>query len=174
MTFSNLQEVHAKRTFPHYDRDEDGFISMGDVKNFFSDLQNRYGLNKSGPSDTELNVLELMMDLNGDGRLDLAEFTKAWTPPIPGPFLKMRFETYDLDGNGSFNLEEYKKVLAVLGQNKSDRQFQFYDMNDDGEVTIVEYTTRESKCSHLMLLRMQYNIQRTGSPGLIFDTCEDS
>ena len=116
----------------------------------------------------------LIRRFDGDGRLDLEEFTKAWTPPIPGPLLKMRFETYDLDGDGFFDLEDYKKVLAVLGQKKSDRQFQFYDMNDDGKVTIVEYTTRESKCSHLMLLRMQYNIQRTGSPGLIFDTCEDS
>ena len=115
MTSSNLQEVHAKRTFPHYDRDEDGFISMRDVKNFFSDLQNRYGLNKSGPSDTELNVLELMMDLNGDGRLDLAEFTKAWTPPIPGPLLKMRFEG---ESDSATDSEENEKQN---GQNSSQK-----------------------------------------------------
>ena len=51
----------------------------------------------------------------------------AWTPPIPGPLLRLRFFGYDLDDSGYFDVAEYKKVIATLGQLKTDRQFAFYD-----------------------------------------------
>ena len=174
MTYTFLQEMHARRTFPHYDRNNDGFISVRDVNDFLNDIKNRYGLDKPVPSDTEINKLALVTDHNEDGRLDLAEFIQSWTPPIPDLLLKLRFETYDLDESGSFDREEYKKVLAVLGQVKSNhRQFPFYDMNNDGKVTWEEYGRRESKCDQLNLLRIHYNIQTTGSPGVIYDMCQE-
>ena len=174
MTYTFLQEMHARRTFPHYDRNNDGFISVRDVNDFLNDIKNRYGLDKPVPSDTEINKLALVTDHNEDGRLDLAEFTQAWTPPIPDLLLKLRFETYDLDESGSFDQEEYKKVLSVLGQVKSNhRQFPFYDMNNDGKVTWEEYARRESKCDQLNLLRIHYNNQTMGSPGVIYDMCQE-
>ena len=102
------------------------------MKAFFGDLG-------KAVADTELQAVERGMDINGNGSVDLEEFTRAWTPPIPDALLKLRFSTYDLDNNGFFDVNEYKRVLAVLGQLKTDRQFPFYDKNKDGKVSFGEY-----------------------------------
>ena len=110
-------------------------FTVSDVKAFFGDLG-------KAVADTELQAVERGMDINGNGSVDLEEFTRAWTPPIPDALLKLRFSTYDLDNNGFFDVNEYKRVLAVLGQLKTDRQFPFYafyDKNKDGKVSFEEY-----------------------------------
>ena len=107
-------------------------FTVSDVKAFFGDLG-------KAVADTELQAVERGMDINGNGSVDLEEFTRAWTPPIPDALLKLRFSTYDLDNNGFFDVTEYKRVLAVLGQLKTDRQFPFYDKNKDGKVSFEEY-----------------------------------
>ena len=161
---SLFQEMQARRTFPHYDRDQDGVITMSDMKTFFGDL------GKPVP-DAELQAVEREVDLNGDGSVNLEEFTRAWTPPIPDALLKLRFSTYDLDDSGFFDNAEYKKTLAVLGQLKTDRQFAIYDINEDGKVSYEEYARRSSKCEILSMLRIHYLMQKTGSPPVVFENC---
>ena len=134
------------------------------MKAFFGDLGKPV-------ADTELQAVERGMDINGNGSVDLEEFTRAWTPPIPDALLKLRFSTYDLDNNGFFDVNEYKRVLAVLGQLKTDRQFAFYDMNQDGKVSFEEYAQMSSKCEILLVLRIQYLVRETGSLPIVFDNC---
>lgn len=134
------------------------------MKAFLGDLE------KAVP-DTEIQAVEREVDTNGDGSLDLEEFTRAWTPPIPDSLLKLRFFAYDLDDSGFFDVREYKKVLAVLGQLKTERQFAFYDMNQDGKVSFEEYAQMSSKCEILLVLRIQYLVRETGSLPIVFDNC---
>ena len=62
-------------------------------------------------------------------------------------------------------------MLDVLGQLKTDRQFTFYDVDRDGRVTFEEYARMSSKCQMLLMLRIHYLTQKTGSPPIVFEEC---
>ena len=73
--------MHATRTFPHYDRDNDGVITQSDTAAFFGDLGREV-------PDILLQAVESEVDVNGDGAVNLEEFVRAWTPPIPNALLR--------------------------------------------------------------------------------------
>ena len=63
-------------------------------------------------------------------------------------------------------------MLAILGQLKTDRQFTFYDKDNDGKVSFEEYEKMSSKCATLKVIRLHYLIRNTGSIPLILETCD--
>ena len=61
---------------------------MSEVAVFIGDLGKSLNL-------TEGLALQRAIDTDGDGTVDLREFIRAWTPPVPAPVLRFRFHGYD-------------------------------------------------------------------------------
>jgi calcium-dependent protein kinase len=61
-------------------------------------------------------------DLNGDGRIDFHEFFTAAVDKqkiITKENLQIAFNTFDTDGNGTLDIEEFKTALPSNNSNKS-------------------------------------------------------
>ena len=54
---------------------------MSEVAIFIGDLGKSLNL-------TEAQALQMAIDTDGDGTVDLREFISAWTPPVPAPVLR--------------------------------------------------------------------------------------
>ena len=82
------------------------------------------------------------MDTDGDGEIDLSEFTFAKTAEkVQGSKnLEIFFEKLDKDGDGKITRDEIKEVFGdSIDNNELNQIFLEIDKDNDGEITLDEF-----------------------------------
>merc|ERR1712066_1175792 len=71
-----ITEAKIKQMFSALDRDNNGVLSIGEVKKFCDMV---YEINENRPSSEDIQKLIQKLDANGDGQIDCQEFMKGYT-----------------------------------------------------------------------------------------------
>ena len=71
-----ITESKIKQMFSALDRDNNGVLSIGEVKKFCNMV---YEINENRPSSEDIQKLIQKLDANGDGQIDCQEFMKGYT-----------------------------------------------------------------------------------------------
>ncbi|KAL2931565.1 Calmodulin-2 [Bienertia sinuspersici] len=75
--FDTLGQQKMSMFFPLMDKDEDGFLSSADLRSFAS-IFGRY------PSDESIDRVTSKLDMDGDSKISLEDFSRAMTPVFDG------------------------------------------------------------------------------------------
>eukprot|EP01088_Endostelium_zonatum_P004755 TRINITY_DN16084_c0_g1_i1.p1 TRINITY_DN16084_c0_g1~~TRINITY_DN16084_c0_g1_i1.p1 ORF type:complete len:186 (+),score=52.65 TRINITY_DN16084_c0_g1_i1:45-560(+) len=140
----------SRRIFDKYDKDQSGNIDAKDFGSLCYDLG--YFL-----SPQEVQVAVNMIDQNGDGKINLKEFTHFWATDARFDKLRLSdkelewmyaavryFRFFDKDSNGLMDRNEFAKVHADLVKNGQtsrtlDQVLGDIDTSGDGQVSFNEY-----------------------------------
>ena len=126
--------------FEDFDKDKDGLVSLDEI---------RLHLLETGKGISEIELLDLFKkaDTNGDGKIDVTEFTKlvellsARYCSIDPALLKA-FKQFDTDREGLASKEEVLSTLRATGKDLSDSElescFEEADTNKDGKIDVME------------------------------------
>lgn len=114
----------SKRQFDKYDADNSGKIDADEFKTLCYSLGQRL-------NDTELKLAMKMLDEDGDGEINYAEFKKWYKDNDRWGKLKLSpeqqevmtqacayFAFFDKDGNGTLDKNEFRDLHADLVKNK--------------------------------------------------------
>ena len=101
-----------KKPFIKLDRDQDGFLTIDDLKFAFKGI--------ADDSPTPLNIATVFnaLDLDQDGRLDYAEFLQAAADPsrlATQQNLEELFKVMDMDGDGRIARRDLAGAMASEG-----------------------------------------------------------
>ncbi|CAE7385974.1 unnamed protein product [Symbiodinium sp. CCMP2592] len=75
------------------------------------------------------------LDANKDGYIGKDEFVASLVGLLSHSNAESLFESLDLDGNGSIDLEEFRWMTQELSVNDIEYAFSFFDMNGHGRVS---------------------------------------
>ncbi|KAF6156899.1 hypothetical protein GIB67_000439 [Kingdonia uniflora] len=130
-----MEEV--ERVFNHFDSNRDGKISSTELKNVLLALG-------SSASPEEVQKMMDEIDTDGDGFIDLKEFSEFHTSECnTSDELRDAFEMYDKDKNGLISSNELHLVLRSLGENCSVldcvKMIESVDCDGDGCVNFDEF-----------------------------------
>ncbi|EFJ04465.1 hypothetical protein SELMODRAFT_16324, partial [Selaginella moellendorffii] len=128
------------RVFQAIDENGDGLISKEEVGKLMAKLGH-------GMSDSDLELLMLTVDLNGDGCVDFEEFQALYiTSEDEEENLRDAFRVFDQNGDGFITAEELHRVLSRLGFIQGARSIaacknmiRGVDSNGDGLVDFLEF-----------------------------------
>ena len=85
------------------------------------------------------------MDVNGDGRVSLAELVASMAGLVgPGantPMHRFTFDLFDRDGDGTIDLDELRTALVALKRSGDNHEalMQQADLDGDGRLEYVEF-----------------------------------
>lgn len=142
-TYKNMAEVKA--AFRKFDKNRDGSLSKGELERVMFSTGVSF-------TDVEVDAIMNLGDTDGDGFIDLEEFTKLMSPSAVDVVVKLRgnyssiadvklaFQTIDADADGLLSREE---VLTAPG-NKFDVEevnaiFELGDTDGDGQIDMGEF-----------------------------------
>ena len=134
-TISKRQYAELKGIFALFDIDDDGRISVKELKTIMKSLGQKL-------SDAELNNMLSLADANSDGTIDFSEFVKITsglmnTTDCDDELLEA-FKVFDKDGNGCITRDELKRAMISLGEELNDQEidkmFKAADINNDGKI----------------------------------------
>ena len=115
-----------------------------------------------GISEIELQDLFNKADTNGDGKIDVTEFTKlvellSARDCSIDPALLKAFELFDTDRDGLVSKEEVRSTLQASGKDLSDSEleicFNEADTNKDGKIDVTEFSNLVNKLKKAGKLR---------------------
>jgi calmodulin len=99
------------------------------------------------PSDGELQDMVNEVDTDKTGTIDFQEFLAMMSIQLPASDfeheMRMAFQVFDRDGNGTISSDELRLVMSQLGENLTDREIeemvQEADKNGDGSIDYDEF-----------------------------------
>lgn len=122
--------------FNKFDKNGDGKISSAELMEMMTAL-------RSKTSEEEVNRMMAELDQNGDGYIDLKEFSELHKDGGDVTELREAFEMYDLDKNGLISAKELHAVMRRLGEKCSlgdcRRMIGNVDADGDGNVNFEEF-----------------------------------
>ncbi|KAF5747464.1 putative calcium-binding protein CML23 [Tripterygium wilfordii] len=137
-----------EKIFDKFDKNGDGKISSGELVDVLRALG-------SETSVEEVEVVMREIDKDGDGFIDIREFTEFYYSGGGGDEesrdkeLKEAFDLYDLDKNGLISTKELHAVMNRLGMtctvSDCGRMISQVDKDGDGSVNFEEFKKMMSK-----------------------------
>ena len=132
----------CREMFLKFDANNDGFITLDELQSGYQDLQQIFHMQAP-------DVMALMKsaDLNGDGRIDYAEFIAAAYEKsllLSQQNLRAAFNMMDVDGDGTLTKDELMQVfgdanVTERGEQIWDEIVASVDSNNDGIIDFEEF-----------------------------------
>ena len=154
-TASTTGSNKKQNAFEDFDKDKDGLVSLDEIRLHLLETG-------KGISEIELQDLFNKADTNGDGKIDVTEFTKlvellrARDSSIDPALLKA-FDQFDTDRDGLVSKEEVRSTLRASGKDLSDSEleicFNEADTNKDGKIDVTEFSNLVNKLKKAGKLR---------------------
>jgi len=141
LTDQQIQEF--QQAFNLFDKDQDGHVTAKELRIVFDTLGQQ-------PSDEELKEMINEVDKDGNGEMEFTEFcvlmSKRMENKEDGETLIKAFEVLDLDGSGSIERDELRKVLkgfSDAGEHLSEDEIELLikeaDVDGDGQISFTEF-----------------------------------
>jgi calmodulin len=132
---SNQQFSELKSVFSLFDIDDDGKISIKELKTIMKALGQNI-------SEEELRTMLNLGDVDGSGTIEFQEFvdivTNKMTAKDSEDELLEAFRVFDKDGSGSITKAELKYAMLSLGERLGEREIDKMlnaaDSNHDGQI----------------------------------------
>ena len=141
VSFRSVSNI--KESFKKFDANGDGAISRSELKNGMK------------VSDTELDIVFALGDLDGDGEISMSEFVLIMSPLAKNAVNKFRncfkdinelinaFKSFDANGDGSISQQELSAGMRNMRMSFSNEEtnaiFAAADINQDGEIAYTEF-----------------------------------
>ena len=154
-TASTTGSNNKQNAFEDFDKDKDGLVSLDEIRLHLLETG-------KGISEIELQDLFNKADTNGDGKIDVTEFTKLVEllrdrDYSIDPALLKAFELFDTDRDGLVSKEEVRSTLQASGKDLSDSElescFNEADTNKDGKIDVTEFSNLVNKLKEAGKLR---------------------
>merc|ERR1712158_53506 len=139
--FKSVTDIKA--AFKRFDADGDGQITRNEMKN---------GMRCS---DSELDVIYALGDLDGDGEISVGEFIRVMSPSTAAALQRFRntfaciedvisaFRVIDSNNDGALNKKELADGMNSFGKefvaSEIESVFSLADVNSDGEICYDEF-----------------------------------
>jgi calmodulin len=134
------QLADYKLAFAHFDKDNDGMISIEELKLIVEELGH-------SAADTDWQGMMNEMDADNDGNVDFAEFLAMMARRLMlsdnEEEILEAFKVFDKDNNGELSAQELKAVLTTLGEKltpeECDEILELADKDHDGVINYREF-----------------------------------
>jgi Ca2+-binding EF-hand superfamily protein len=147
VSLSPSEVLHYRQIFDSADHDGDGAITVVELGNLLSSLDQK-------PTFAELQDLVNEIDSSGDGKIDFAEFV-SWASRVVSEDdledeLFEAFDLFDEAGDGVIDAPKLCKTLANFGEHLTEAQAEMiiseFDNDEDGCLEYCEF--REMMTTH--------------------------
>lgn len=133
----NMNEEQAKKYFDMVDTDNNGSLSIGELKSF---------LQKSiGSTDSEIEELFDRWNKDDDDKITKEEFVEGMAKKDRSKAelkaeIKKKFAKYDKDGSGKLTLDELRNMVGELEfAGDLQKYLEKVDTDKDGKVSLEEF-----------------------------------
>jgi calcium-dependent protein kinase len=137
----DLQITKLRDTFIDMDRNGDGQLTLAELKD---------GCKSAGLTNSEdVNSVFQSLDVDSSGSIGYTEFLAGMIDQknyLKEELCWEAFRTFDRDGNGTIEIDEFKAMLKdqsldkrVVGQKDVETLFQDADKNGDGQISFEEF-----------------------------------
>lgn len=137
---SNDEINRLRETFQKLDKNGDGVLSKEEI------VEGYKGIMDDEEAIQEANRIFEAVDVNHSGSIDYTEFIAATMDKhkaISKDTLKLAFNIFDKDGNGTITLDEIQDVIGVqegIGDDDWKEIVKEIDENGDGEISFEEFS----------------------------------
>lgn len=134
--YNSKELEELKKVFKIMDNNGDGRLTYHEVKIAFEKF--------SGKSISDSQIMKIIEEMDGDsdGYISYEEFLRVSISQkklLEEKNLKMAFDRFDANKDGSLNKEEIKKVLGVTDNEYINKLLSHIDENNDGEIGYSEF-----------------------------------
>jgi calcium-dependent protein kinase len=131
---------NLKETFNSIDKNQDGTLTLEEIKSGVSQLKN----------NSNLNIEEIFksIDTDGSGVINYTEFLAASIDQnvyLKEERLYEAFKMFDKDDSGKISIDEVKQIMKEDDDAKIQEIIKKYDLNNDGEIDYAEFLNMMTK-----------------------------
>jgi calcium-dependent protein kinase len=133
---SASQNHELRKVFKSFDNNGDGKLSYNEFMEGYRKICSRK------VSEEEINKIIGQMDQNKDEFIEYEEFLRLslnQTKLVSENNLKLAFDNFDHDKNGSLSKDEIRQVLINADDEYIDELFMIIDTNNDSTITFDEF-----------------------------------
>jgi calcium-dependent protein kinase len=133
------QEIDIlKNIFRNLDKDGDGILSYGELRNGIEKCFGNY------KNEVEMNKIIQIIDNDNSGTISYEEFLRVsvnQSKLLEEKNLKLAFDRFDTDKDGRLSKEEIKQVLITSNNDYISLLLNCIDQNNDGYISFEEFST---------------------------------